>query len=79
MKYDLETCVSAGELRSGGIDIEPDIPDCAWIPRKSIDINFDAAKKGSLERVFDLTYTIIFTEPFRWVHIDGVIDLSKGE
>ena len=64
-EYDPTTCSTAGDLRSIGIAIPENIPDCAWIPRNAWHINYHHAAKISADRV-TIAYTVNITEPFRW-------------
>ena len=81
-EYDEETCLTAGELRSIGCDIEEKIPDCAWVPRWSMrmgNVAVGELEKGNSRALPDCTFEISFTEPFRWEQVKGTIDLGGEE
>lgn len=60
--------VSAGELRARGIDIPPDVPDCAWVPSDSI-------HQGPVRCAEAVGYELVLhsdvriTSPFTWVSV----------
>lgn len=43
-KYDPKTCVTAKELREGGVQIPLEIPDHAWVPKLAVQYDIRAAK-----------------------------------
>lgn len=72
--FETDACVYAGDLREMGFDIQPDIPDCAWIHVLAIEFKAVAESDGcgsGLAAKFELTTT----EPFRWVEITGTIPI----
>lgn len=76
MKYDPETCLTAGELREVGVIVEESIPDNAWVPRACIE--FEGVKVQKLEgdqNAMNATINVQLTEPFRWIEISGSMKL----
>ncbi|MDR9052084.1 hypothetical protein [Burkholderia multivorans] len=70
--YDPLTCITAYELREAGIPIDEKIPDCAWVPRASVDwkvgeITVSADGSASYE------FRISFGEPFRWISMNVTV------
>jgi hypothetical protein len=37
-KYDSLTCITAEEIRALGASLPESIPNCAWIPRASVEL-----------------------------------------
>ena len=56
--------MTAGELRRLGAEISEEIPDCAWVPLRSLDLrgNWDGGDALHLE--------ISYRKPFRWVRAE---------
>jgi len=67
---DSENQVTALELRQMGIDIPPNIPDHAWVPRSSIFYCVDTASFSELRGVLGCDILIRFSEPFSWALMD---------
>jgi hypothetical protein len=72
-EFDPVTCVTVKELRERGFSSIPaDLPDCAWIPRDSVEFEFfnettpQDAEKGLMKAGMRAT----FTEPFRWIELN---------
>ena len=61
-EYDERTCITAGELRSGGHNIPAHVPDHAWVPRDSLFAGTDARIDDDGVRV---TMTLTITAAFR--------------
>lgn len=70
--YNAWTCVTAGELREAGIPIDEKIPDCAWIPRASMELKVGEPTFGA-DRSLSCELSISFGEPFHWVSVDVTI------
>jgi len=73
MKYDSETCYTAGELRDMGTEIPESIPDCAWIPKWGLVIERCEAEYGDQEGGIKFQYTSRLLVPFQWVSMGVVI------
>jgi hypothetical protein len=72
----------AGVLRAMGISIEPDVPDCAWIPIGSIIFGHNNPEipdetTNQEHHMMTVNYSIKFTEPWRWIEISGTIDMGN--
>ena len=70
IEYDETTCITAKELRTMGVTISDDVPDCAWIPRSSLipDPESLILKTDPCDSTrFTGTFLLIPTEPFRWI------------
>ena len=40
-EYDERTCITARELRAGGVGLPEEIPSCAWVPRAAVKFTMD--------------------------------------
>ncbi len=72
--YDAATCITAGELRAMGAEIDSAIPDCGWIPRNSwkfgkTSATADTVGKITSATIISLTTEMILTVPFQWISI----------
>ncbi len=77
-EYDPETCITAGELRAQGFHIPESIPDAGWIPRLSMKVESVAPRgEPNDERRIDFSMMVSFSEPFRWIKIDAVIEADR--
>jgi len=65
--YDPERCITAAELRKMGMELSPNIPDIAWVPRYAIQIT--SWNPRGTENIFQ----IAITSPFRWVQADIIV------
>jgi hypothetical protein len=70
-EYDRETCITVGELREAGIEIDPAVPDCAWCPRDSLEHDVEAVSEEAGKVVF--RYTLRFPSGFRWVSLTATV------
>ena len=67
-EYDPVTCICAKELREVGINVPEEIPDCAWVPRTSLNLKLgDVSQDPSDPTVISVLTEMNFIEPFRWV------------
>lgn len=57
-KFNADTCTSAGRLREWGVELDPSIPDAAWVQDSSI---IRRSEDGASE------IQIQIWEPFRWI------------
>ena len=57
--------VTAQELRAKGAEIDPKIPDCAWVPRSAVSIGAPDAKIVSGTELV-LVFPIKISAPFTW-------------
>lgn len=76
--YDEKTCITAGELRAGGLPIADSIPDCGWIPKASIkflqpEVTIDKLVEGKV----NIAVAAEFTVPFKWVKINLTLDTEE--
>ncbi len=80
-QFDPLTCVHAGDLREQGYEIPGDIPDCAWVHRASIRYEAEMPDRQMTDtekrnRIFPpVTIKMIFDEPFRWININGTVEV----
>lgn len=58
--------VYAGSIRTLGVEVDPRIPDCAWVPRSAMRIDTKGRADGDK---LQMMATVTFDEPFRWVEI----------
>jgi hypothetical protein len=77
MKYDKHTCITAAELRAMGMPVDESVPDCAWVLRSAM--RFGQVEVGEQVWPHDPTvvhgsFTVSFTEPFRWVEVDVPVE-----
>lgn len=72
-EYDPVLHLTGGELRSQGINIPENIPDCGWISRTAIEYK---VKEGNTtiadinNGILDIGYELLFNEPFKWYQVD---------
>lgn len=59
--------ISAGEIRSWGVAVPAEIPDCASVPRSAMQFGSVEATYGEEPAVVNCTVMLTFTEPFRWI------------
>ena len=59
--------ISAGEIRSWGVEVPADIPDCASVPRSAILVGGVEVTAGGEPTMLNVGMTLTFTEPFRWI------------
>lgn len=71
MEYDPRTCITAGELRAAGIEVDEKIPDVGWIPRVALELGTTKVDMDGDTIVCSATMNV--TEPFRWITLDAVI------
>ena len=77
-EYSTKSCITAGELREQGIEIEEHIPDCAWMSREGV-------RYGELEvsqdddHTFHYTQVVYFDKPLRWLTLRVEIDKEKDQ
>jgi len=77
-EYDPGTCVTAQKLRDVGIDIPDTVPDCAWVPRASIQVgNIDVKDQG--DGFFSCDIVSVFTEPFQWFTLTVAVSKVKAD
>lgn len=67
-QYDPKTCVTAGELRTMGLDIPSPIPNCAWVPRRAI--CFGEPEVTAEDDVVHASIPTIVNAPFKWVNVE---------
>ena len=67
--------ISAGELRSMGLDIVDSIPDCATIPRSSMKTKVGEVGGDPENNLLTVDFQIEFEQPFEWVTVK--IDTSE--
>jgi hypothetical protein len=72
-EYDEDTCITAEELRDMGLDIPPEIPGCAWIPKYSIKCEVQSVTHHNGETII-LGLSVTFDEPFTWIDLTVGID-----
>jgi hypothetical protein len=70
----LDERVYAADLRAIGCNIPEKIPDCAWVPRSSIEFGEPDVQIDG--KCFDVTLTFAVSEPFRWAEYEFEIDLD---
>lgn len=76
--YDPLTCLTAGELRRAGANLEEHIPDCAWVPRKDVVWTFERepdepSAEDRAARNVRIRMIATFLSPLRWVEIKGTL------
>ena len=70
--YDMSTRITAGKLRELGLKLPPEIPDCAHVPRSSIEVKkhpvhaVDITKTG----VVKMPLMIQIHAPFEWINVE---------
>lgn len=72
-----EDRISAQEIRAMGFSIDPTIPDCATIARKSmriINASPVPATADKASRTMTLSLAVELTEPFEWVTLNVPLD-----
>ena len=67
--------ISAGELRSMGLDIVDSIPDCATIPRWAMKTTVGEVSGDPEKNLLTVDFQIVFEQPFEWVTVK--IDASE--
>lgn len=70
-EYDPITCITAGELRARGINVPLNIPDCAWVPRDSLQIGEPRTRVEGDRGI--ITIDFVYREPFRWLELEFTI------
>lgn len=74
MKYDSETCATAGELRGFGIEIPREVPDAAWIARSAVLLTTPEVRPHKIIRTkLVVRLNAKFRKPFTW------LDVATGE
>jgi hypothetical protein len=73
-----EERVTAGELRDGGVEVDAQIPDCAWVHKSAVqakavlveddEYEYDESGEGD-NSMFQATVDVSFSEPFRWFEV----------
>jgi len=72
LEYNEYLCITAGELRSSGIKVPGDIPDCGWVPRGAVDFRVSPNREAGVIGV-DVTFSV----PFKWVQLDVTVEDAK--
>lgn len=74
-EYHPDTCWTAKQLRELGFKIPDSIPDCGWVTKQSCEMgsSVDFSPPSSSES-FSLKTELKFTEPFRWIEVDAVVE-----
>jgi hypothetical protein len=70
-----DNLISAGEIRSWGVVVPDDIPDCATVPRSAMHFGTVACTAGGEPTEISAQCEVTFTEPFRWIH--GVYEVQQ--
>ena len=65
-KFDPETCVTAGELRALGCQIDETIPDCGWIEWGAWHVDEIGETTIREDGTLDVRFTFRPNKPFRW-------------
>ena len=77
--------ITAGRIRSWGVPISAEVPDCAWVRRESMKVTIEGSEPSiptdeDIENIakfgFVIKYLIYFYEPFYWVTLDCVVKES---
>lgn len=76
-EYSPATCITAGELREMGADISGDIPDCAWVPRDSVEIGEVKARADG--EVMSVTINAKINAPWQWWSAKITIPITEKE
>lgn len=76
--------LTVGGFRALGIEPGEDLPDCAWVPADSVKLGCPGAEilTETMKRdrhLPSVTYSLVFTEPWRWIEVNGTIDLNNLE
>lgn len=74
--FDPATCITAAELRSIGVHVPANIPDCGWIPRGSMrmgSIKPASTPEEIAKGVLNVNLETVFTQPFRWIELKATI------
>jgi len=82
MKYSKDTCVTAGELRDVGLNIDENIPDDAWVPRDSVELSEPVVSivgATSLDGMAYIPVHVSFSKPFKLTKKDALLRKWKKE
>lgn len=75
--YDAATCITAGELRSCGVPVPENIPDCGWLPRAAMRVR-NVASESTAEDIaagrLCVGMDVEFMQPFRWLQVTLTVD-----
>lgn len=70
-----EDTISAGDLRAAGISIPAEIPDCAWVPRSSMQYRLEPLQADG--DVLRMNAYVTFTQAFSWVEVPVLVEAKS--
>lgn len=71
--------ISAGELRELGVPVPENIPDCATVPRRSMQLKVGSSSVAPDKQTLNMNFDVTFTEPFKWFTATVFIEKPAAE